>query len=165
MMGAMTAAWADAPAAARELTGTNAFRLMPADPLHEAPATATVRPAAGGHALVVTYTWEHADDGPQDGLLVVSSPDDEGVVHATLLDSWHQKPGPMQLTGRLLDAGLGASVAATYAEIFGWQIDVRLVGDGLELDMRNVVPAEAIPPEHAATMSAGPYDVMVLRVG
>ncbi len=160
----MTAAWADVPAAARELSGTNAFRLMPIDPLHEAPATATVRSAAAGHALVLAYTWEHADDGPQDGVLVLSSPDDDGVVHATLLDSWHQKPGPMHLTGRQLPDGLGASVSATYYEIYGWEVDVRLDGASVAMDMRNVVPAEGIPPELAGTAQPGPYDVMLLRV-
>jgi hypothetical protein len=148
----MTAAWTDVPLATLELSGSNAFRLMPEDDLFEAPATATVRSAAGGHALVVAYTWEHADDGPQDGVLLVSSPDDDGIVHATLMDSWHQKPGPMHLTGRLLEDGSGASVSAVYYQVYEWEVDVRPVDGGLELDMRNVVP------------DGGTYDVMLLRV-
>jgi hypothetical protein len=148
----MTAAWVAVPAAARELTGTNAFRLMPDDPLHEAPATATVRRAAGGHALLVTYTWQHAADGSQDGVLLMSSPADDGLVHATLMDSWHQKPGPMQLTGRLLEDGLGASVSTTYYQVYEWEVDVLIADPGLELTMRNVVP------------DGGAYDVMVMRV-
>ena len=161
----MTGAWADVPAHPRAMTGTNAFRLIPDDAMHEAPATATVRSSAGGHALVLTYTWEHAEDGPQDGVLLVASADDGGVVHATLLDSWHQHPAPMHLTGRMLPGGLGASVSAVYAEVYGWEVDVRLDAGELAMDMRNVLPAEDVPQESAGAATATRYDVMLLRVG
>ena len=46
---------------------------MPGDALAELPATVTVTMAAGGHMALVAYTWEHPDDGPQDGLLVIAA--------------------------------------------------------------------------------------------
>src|SRR3954447_24879218 len=61
-------------------TGSNGFRLMPTDDLYDAPATAALSTAAGGHDLVVSYTWAHPVDGPQDGVLVVGSPEDEQKV-------------------------------------------------------------------------------------
>ncbi len=79
--------------------GTNGFRLMPADELHRAPATATVTPAAGGHDVVVTYTWVHPQDGPQDGIMLVGSPDEQGKVTAAWGDSWHQQPSIRTLVG------------------------------------------------------------------
>ena len=56
--------------------GTNGFRLMPTDALFDAPATASVTTVAGGHAVVVTYTWVHPQDGPQGGTMLVGSPDE-----------------------------------------------------------------------------------------
>jgi hypothetical protein len=55
-------------------TGTNGFRLMPTDELYVAPASAAAATAAGGHDLVLTYTWVHPVDGAQDGVLLVGSP-------------------------------------------------------------------------------------------
>ena len=86
-------------------------------------------------------------------------------MSATLLDSWHQKPGPMHLTG-VLD-GTTVRLAGTYFEVWGWQVDVTVGIEGLHLVMRNVVPQSAVdeaPPEMAG-VEAGPYDVMDLRLG
>ena len=63
-------------------TGTNGFRLMPNDPLAEFSATVTVATAAGGHLTSVAYSWEHPDDGPQDGLIVIGSADETGSLEA-----------------------------------------------------------------------------------
>src|SRR5262249_39243072 len=81
--------------------GTNGFRLMPNDELSEAAATAELSLAAAGYDLVVTYTWVHPDDGPQEGVLLVGSPDDDGGVTAAWGDSWHQKPAILTLNGSL----------------------------------------------------------------
>ena len=54
--------------------GTNGFRMMPTDELRSSPASATTSTAAGGHALILRYTWEHVSDGPQDGVVLVGSP-------------------------------------------------------------------------------------------
>ena len=63
-------------------TGTNGFRLMPADPMHDAPATAEVDVKAGGSLVAISYTWSHPADGPQDGLLVLGAGGDPGGVTA-----------------------------------------------------------------------------------
>ncbi len=108
------------------MAGTNGFRLMPTDDFHDAPATAVVTSAAGGNVVVVTYTWSHPEDGPQDGVLLVGSPDDEQVVSAAWGDSWHQKPSILTLAGTL--AGDRLEVTADYGG--GWQWTISLEGDG-----------------------------------
>jgi hypothetical protein len=140
--------------------GTNGFRLMPTDPLRELPATATVSTAAGGHLTLVAYTWEHPDDGPQDGVLLVGSTGEgEGnTVTATWGDSWHQKPAPLSLSGSRAADG-AVSLEAAYAGDWAWRILIEAGDDGeLLLRMDNV-----IPESHAtADMPAGPYPAMLM---
>lgn len=139
-------------------TGSNGFRLMPSDPLAEAPAAAALTPAAGGNLLVVAYTWRHPDDGPQDGLLVVSPADAPDALTAMWGDSWHQHPAAMVLAGlRQPDAELRFS--GEYAGGWGWRILLAAPEQGrLQLRMENVVPAE-----HATTeLPAGGYPVMIM---
>lgn len=148
----------------RDLRGECSFRLMPSDALAPAPATARVSLPAKGIGLLVRYTWQHPDDGPQEGVLLAGAPDqDDPTVTATWLDSWHQQPATMQLLGRV--EGDTALFEGTYAETWGWQIEITRHGEGLSLVMRNVIPAEAAEqaPE-GVTKQAGPYDVMVMRV-
>jgi hypothetical protein len=143
--------------------GTNGFRLMPTDDLYETPATAALTTAANEHVLVVTYAWTHPDDGPQDGMLVVGSPDDERqLVTAAWGDSWHQKPNLRMLTGTLGERRL--EVTAEYGGGWAWMISLDgHRGDRLALTMYNVIPVEHATDE----APAGPYSVMVgeLRSG
>ena len=138
-------------------SGTNSFRLMPTDDFHEAPAAAQLTTAADGHDLLLTYTWAHPADGPQDGVLLVGSPEsDQQGVTAAWGDSWHQKPVILTLTGTLADGGL--ELTADYGG--GWQWVISLDGehdDALVMTMQNVIPDEHATEE----MSAGPYVVMV----
>jgi hypothetical protein len=138
--------------------GTNGFRLMPTDELQEAPATAVVTTAAGGHDVVLTYTWIHPDDGPQDGVLLVGSPDEQQqAVDAAWGDSWHQKPSILMFSGTLVDGRL--EVIADYGG--GWKWMITLEGENqLLLTMHNVVPDELATDE----VSAGPYPVMVAEL-
>ena len=54
---------------------------MPADAPHIAAATADVSIAVAGNLISIAYTWSHADDGAQDGLLVLGrSSEPAGVV-------------------------------------------------------------------------------------
>ena len=137
--------------------GTNGFRMMPADDLASAPATATIASAAGGNATVVTYTWTHPDDGAQDGVLLAGSPDDEQAVVVAWADSWHQQPALLSLAGTSTDGRL--DVTADYGG--GWKWTITIEGDDpLLLTMYNV-----IPDEHAtAEVAAGPYPVMVAEL-
>ncbi len=138
--------------------GTNGFRMMPTDEFHEAPATATVTTAAGGKVAVVTYTWEHPQDGPQDGVLLVGSPDaQQQKVNAAWADSWHQQPSILTLSGTLADGRL--EVTADYGG--GWEWTIVLEGENpLRLTMHNVVPVEHATDE----VAAGPYPVMVAEL-
>ncbi len=139
-------------------SGTNGFRLMPGDPLAEAPASATLALAAGGHLTCVTYTWVHPGDGPQEGLLVIGSGEAEGTLTATWGDSWHQKPAPMILNGRSADDG-SIGLDAEYAEGWGWHIALASTGQALRLRMDNV------PPPEYATAEAPSYPAMVMELG
>lgn len=144
--------------------GTCAFRLMPYDDLAGGPSTATFAEVGQGQVLL-TYTWTHPEDGPQHGVLLVGSPEDLDVaVTATLADSWHQKPGLMNLTGVV--SGDTIELASQYAGDWGWQITLTGVGtDRPGMIMRNVVPESALDqlPADAPRVDAGPYDVMVAR--
>jgi hypothetical protein len=140
--------------------GSNGFRLMPTDELYDGPATAALTTAADGHDLVLTYAWTHPDDGPQDGVLLVGSPDDERhVVAAAWGDSWHQKPSLLMLSGELARRRL--EVSADYGG--GWRWMISIDGDRddrLALTMYNVIPAEHATDE----TPSGPYPVMVAEL-
>jgi hypothetical protein len=138
--------------------GTNGFRLMPGDPLRELPATASVTTAAGGHLTLVTYTWEHPDDGPQDGLLLMGSAGEGDAVVATWGDSWHQKPEPRSLSGTQAADG-SIALECSYGEGWAWRVLLELSEAGeLRMRMDNVIPASRARAE----VSAGPYPVMVM---
>lgn len=136
-------------------TGTNGFRLMPEHPLHEAPATARVGPAAAGHLAAVTYTWSHPEDGDQDGLLVVGAGEEPGALVAFWGDSWHQHPSPRVLAGSSQDGVL--TVGYAYSGDWRWEIVLDATAtDALMLTMNNVVPASAA----GDGMAAGAYPAM-----
>jgi hypothetical protein len=148
--------------AAGHWSGTNGFRLMPPDPLASHPAAALAVEAAGGNVISFAYTWEHPDDGPQEGLLVFGPAEDDadGVV-ALWGDSWHQQPAARPFAGRR--AGDGAvELAAEYGGGWGWEIAVRVLepGAALSMEMRNVIPAD----QATAEISAGPYVVMQMEL-
>lgn len=138
--------------------GTNGFRLMPADGLFTAPATATVTPAAGGHLVTLGYTWRHPDDGEQQGLLVLGHGDDgddedaPASAVAFWADSWHQQ------AARALDGSADGETLAfeyDYGSGWLWRVEVSTSGQGLALRMLNVVPESAAP-------SVGAYEAMVM---
>ena len=148
------------PGFAGSWTGTNGFRLMPSDPLAESPATVTVTMVAGGHLTLVAYSWEHPDDGPQDGLLVIGSAGEDGSLTATWGDSWHQKPAPRSLPG-----GPGPGATSEFEGDYGGGWRWRIVFDAadaenLRMRMDNVISAD----QATAEVSAGPYPVMVMDV-
>jgi hypothetical protein len=129
---------------------------MPSDELYEAGATAELIVAAAGYDLVLSYTWAHPADGPQEGVLLAGSPDDEGRVTVAWGDSWHQKPAIIVLTGCLTERVL--EVTADYGG--GWRWMISLDGrhdDRLLLTMHNVIPEEHATEEEPA----GPYPVML----
>ncbi|HMQ64989.1 MAG TPA: hypothetical protein PJ992_01770 [Arachnia sp.] len=143
----------------QSLTGTCAFRLMPVDPLADGPSSALVT-RVGEQGFTLHYTWVHPADGEQRGVLLVGGVGEDGVVEASLLDTWHQQPGLMQLTGTR--DGSRVDLSAPYMEEWAWEVSVEL-GDDVSMTMRNVVPESALAmlPPDSPPMSAGPYDAMV----
>jgi hypothetical protein len=132
--------------AAGAWAGSNGFRLMPSDPLHEAPATAHVSAAAGGGLVAVAYTWSHPADGAQDGLLVVGAGDEPGAATAFWGDSWHQSPAPRTFAGTI-DGGV-VTVGYEYEAGWWWHVVVDPTDPGtLRLRMDNVVPPREGSPE------------------
>jgi hypothetical protein len=136
-------------------TGTNGFRLMPADPLAEYPATMTVTTAAGGHLTSVAYSWQHPSDGAQDGLVVIGSAGKDDLL-AVWADSWHQQPVPMSLSG-VRTAGGTVELEGEYGGGWGWRIGFDPVdAERLRMRMENLVPED----QATAETPAGPYPVM-----
>lgn len=141
-------------------TGTNGFRMFPADPMQTHPSTAVRREVAGGHGWLLEYTWVHPTDGDQSGVLLAGSPDEGGAVTASWLDSWHQKPDVRLLTGTLVSTLHGDQVELEYDYGGGWRWRI-VVGpaqdgpaDALTMTMLNVVPAGHPGAE------PGPHEVM-----
>src|SRR5262245_22698818 len=142
--------------------GTNRFRLMPDDPPAEAEATAQLTLGAGGKLAVLAYTWTHAVDGPQDGLLTVGPGDVPGEVLALWGDSWHQKPAAARLRGSAGDDTL--TVGFSYAE--GWEWRITLTADQpdvLRWRMDNVVPPS--PSRGPETVTYWAMDAELHRAG
>jgi hypothetical protein len=139
--------------------GTNGFRLMPTDPLAEFPARVTVATGAGDHLTSVSYWWQHPDDGPQEGLLVIGVGDRDGSLVALWGDSWHQKPAPMILSGvRGVDGTL--ELEGEYGGGWRWRVIVESTdAENLRMQMDNVIPSE----QATAEISAGPYPVMIMQ--
>jgi hypothetical protein len=137
--------------------GSNGFRLMPTDEFAERPAGATLALAAGGHLTSLAYTWEHPDDGPQEGLLVFGPGEDAGSVVALWGDSWHQQPAPRAFAGSGDDEAV--ELEADYGGGWLWRIALSAPGpSALTLRMDNVVPAEHRPED------AGPYTAMLMEL-
>jgi len=139
--------------------GTNGFRLMPGDPLVEFSASVTVTTAAGGNLISVAYSWEHPDDGEQDGLLVVGPADEEGSLVAMWGDSWHQKPAPTMLSAsRGTDATL--ELEGEYGGGWRWRVTLDASdAESLRMQMDNVIPAERATTD----IPDGPYPVIVMQ--
>ncbi len=141
---------AAAGASRRTLTGSCSFRLLPTDELVPGPSTLDVEPAASGRAALLTYTWQHPDDGAQTGTVLLGVPGDGGEVTAAWVDSWHQ-PDVVLLTGS--GPATSTTVGYDYAPGWRWEVDLAVGEEEATLVMRNVVPEGQGGP-------AGPYDVM-----
>ena len=139
--------------------GTNQLQLMPGDSPHVADATSQVSTAAAGTLTTIAYTWEHPEDGVQDGLLVVGRKDEAPGALTFWGDSWHQQPEPVVLLGALEDGLLVVSYA--YGGDWRWEIVVDATDPQvMALRMNNIVP------ESAATeaIGAGAYAAMVAEL-
>lgn len=119
-------------AAVGEWTGTNRLRIMPTDPYRASAARATVAAAAGGNAVTVAYAWAE-DNAPQEGLLTIADGAEPNAAVAVWLDSWHQQPRWMELTGTVDAAGV-VRLEGSYGPGLGWRIALD-PGDGTTFRM------------------------------
>jgi hypothetical protein len=110
-------------------------------------------------SVSIAYWWEHPDDGPQDGLVLIGSADEGGSLVAMWGDSWHQKPAPMMLSGsRSTDAAL--ELGGDYGGGWRWRVTFDATdSDSFRMQMDNVIPAE----QATAEISPGPYPVMIMQ--
>lgn len=134
--------------------GACAFRLMPTDEFASAPSFATSDDEADGFGWSLRYVWTHPADGVQSAMLLLGSPDQEGVVTAAWIDAWHQKPQLGVLSGSVVDGGV--RVEMLYSG-WGWTIEVFADGAELRMVMNNVIP------EGIEGAQPGPYPVMDAR--
>lgn len=143
------------------LAGVSSFRMMPTDEFETGGSRASL--TCLGQGMSLAYSWIHPADGEQRGALVISAPDQGGVVHASWHDTWHQRSGLMQLTGTL--AGERVELSGTYLEEWGWTITiVHPEGESqapTTMRMCNVIPesALAMAPPDGPPIEAGPYEV------
>ncbi|MGQ0838111.1 DUF1579 family protein [Actinokineospora sp.] len=119
--------------------GTNRKRMMPDEEYHETAAVAAVSLAAQGNAATFSYTW--ADEGlPQDGALLLTNGDEPGTVRAVWVDSWHQSPQWMEMTGEVDEHGV-IRLEGGYSNSARWRLVVDTSDSArLRLAMDNVMP-------------------------
>lgn len=129
--------------------GTNRLRVMPDDPYRDSESTATVALAAR-HIVTVAYTW--AEEGePQDGLLLVEDGGAPNEAIGIWIDSWHQKPGWMELEGTVADGVI--RLLGHYAEgQAGWRITLDPSGESLRMTMDNILPESMLGIESEGTV-------------
>lgn len=123
-------------------TGAHRLWLSPAEPVRESAATATVTLAGQGKFISIAYTW--AEDGPQDGLLMIGQAANSDTVHAAWIDSWHYSDKLMNCVGSLTPQG-GFSVKGFYpappGPDWGWRIVIEPhASDAWQMLMFNVTP-------------------------
>ena len=131
-------------------SGTCDFRLLPTDEFAGSASTLSVTEAAAGRALLLTYSWEHPEDGAQTGTLMLGVVGESGDVPAAWVYSWHQRD-VVALTGR----GAGPALTVGYEDAPGWRWDIEVGGSGgtTTIVMHNIVPERDSSPEVR-------YDVM-----
>jgi hypothetical protein len=140
---ALASQWA---ASLGDWSGTNAFRMMPDDDYTSSPASLAIQRGPGDGALLIRYTWAH-EGADHAGLLLIAV-GDEGAADAAWLDSFHQQPQWMGLSGAMHDSGR-VSLAGTYAEVWAWRISIDPTDGVPEIVMDNVPPgAEPYPVVH-----------------
>jgi hypothetical protein len=104
-------------------TGTHYLWLRPDEEPTASVSMAEIGTAAGGNFLTVAYEW--AEDGPQDGLILLNQQAAEGDPNSVWLDSFHTAPGLMLMRSSMGEDGiavLDGSYAAPPGPDWGWRI-------------------------------------------
>ena len=125
--------------------GENTLRIMPEDPWQTSPATASIQVHARGHLATVAYTWEESGD-EQEGVLVLTETAEPGGLSTIWVDTWHQHPQCMSLTGAFQEDG-SIRVEGEYGDDTfkaGWSIALACnKRDGFVITMQNIMHGEA----------------------
>jgi len=119
---------------------TNRLWLSPDEPVRESKVTASVALAAQGQFITIAYTW--AEDGPQDGLLMIGQAAQSNAVKAAWIDSWHNGDKLMLCEGSLSTEG-AVSVKGSYpapsGPDWGWRIVIEpQANDAWRMVMYNI---------------------------
>lgn len=90
----------------------------------------------------IEYRWSH-EDVVHHGVLLVAGNKKGGTVQVGWVDSWHQNPNVMTMTGKW-DSDDKFSVTGKYSAgegpDWGWRFELALKGDTLHYEMTNIHP-------------------------
>ena len=121
--------------------GDSRMRMMPDDPFRGDTSAASLSVVAGGNAVTLSYDWHEPESGRQAGILLLGDGLAPGTVDAVWLDSRHQHPRWMAMTGTI--AADKISVSGTYGDgvdTGGWHLHLHLgEPDTLVMTMDNVM--------------------------
>lgn len=122
-------------------TGHNQV-LLPGEPPHESPTTASLTPIVAGKFVQLAYTWAY-DGVPQEGVLIVGHETANDVVTTVWIDSWHMGNTFMLCQGQINAAG-AIDVRGTYTvesgPDWGWRIVITPSSNAVRIQMYNVAP-------------------------
>jgi len=129
------------PSLAGSWTGVSKLYLpfMEENQIRESASTMTV--AAANNFGVISYTW--AEDGPQEGTLILIGNPKTDALELAWVDSWHQNSSVLHLKGMGADSDalIAAGEYGPYeGQMWGWRIEIRAIGDQLSFKMFNVAP-------------------------
>ncbi len=127
-----------------EWQGAKQLWLSPEEPAQQSVATAQITPLGKGQFMEIRYTWAY-EDKAQDGMLLLGRRQQDQVLQAVWLDSWHMQDVLMRCEG--VDGPLdGLSVIGAYAAPpdpdWHWQIDILPQSSTtFQLLMHNISPS------------------------
>jgi hypothetical protein len=123
-------------------SGVNRLWLSPNDPAQTSHAAAEIYRVAQEQFLAIAYTW--AENGPQDGLILLGWQPSSGALQASWVDSFHNGDRMMPCLGQVTDDGriaVQGAYSAPPGPDWGWQIAIEPEGpDALRVVMDNITP-------------------------
>lgn len=123
-------------------TGETQLYLDPTAPPEVSRTDATIEPVLGGRWVRIDHCGT-AMSRPHAGVLTLGFHKDAQEFEASLIDSFHTGTAMMLSVGALRADGV-VDVLGSYAagaERWGWRTMLRLEGDELVIEARNISPA------------------------
>lgn len=97
---------------------------------------------ARGTFAQIEYRWSY-EDTVQHGVLLIAGSKKAGEVTVGWVDSWHQSPNVMTMTGKW-EKDDSLSVLGHYSDgsgpQWGWRFELALIGETLQFEMTNIHP-------------------------